>query len=105
LVEQQKVEMKKEQAILVGVQLGHHAQDGLNLDDSLAELELLADTAGLTVVGNLTQKLENPDSRTYLGSGKVEELKILAEELGANVVNYRPATSANWKKRLAMVLK
>jgi GTP-binding protein HflX len=104
LVEQQKVEMKKEQAILVGVQLGHHAQDGLNLDDSLAELELLADTAGLTVVGNLTQKLENPDSRTYLGSGKVEELKILAEELGANVVIFDDELSPRHQRELEEAL-
>ncbi|MGB4595596.1 MAG: GTPase HflX [Anaerolineaceae bacterium] len=95
-----KTEDKKENAILVGVQLGHHAQDGLNLDDSLAELELLADTAGLEVVGNLTQRLENPNSRTYLGSGKVDELKLLVEELGANVVIFDDELSPRHQREL-----
>lgn len=100
MLQQQKSEVKKELAILVGVQLGHHAQDGLSLDDSLAELELLADTAGLEVVGNLTQKLENPNSRTYLGTGKVEELKGLAEELGANVVIFDDELSPRHQREL-----
>ena len=95
-----KTEVKKETAILVGVHLGHHAQDGLNLDDSLAELELLADTAGLEVVGSLTQKLENPNSRTYLGSGKVDELKLLVEELDANVVIFDDELSPRHQREL-----
>jgi len=95
-----KSEEKKELAVLVGVQLGHHAQDGLDLDDSLAELELLADTAGLEVVGSLTQRLENPNSRTYLGSGKVEELKLLAEELSANVVIFDDELSPRHQREL-----
>lgn len=56
------------------------------MEASLEELELLADTAGMDIVGTLTQNLESPNSRTLIGSGKVEELKLLAEDLGADAV-------------------
>lgn len=93
-------EEKEEIAVLVGVRLGHHMQDGLNLDDSLAELELLADTAGLEVVGTLTQNLESPNTKTYLGSGKVEELKLLMGELTANVVIFDDELSPRHQREL-----
>jgi hypothetical protein len=53
---------------------------------SLEELARLADTDGLTVVGQLTQARGHPDPATYLGSGKVEELARLAAEADADVV-------------------
>lgn len=75
----------REKAFLVGV--GLHNEPGLlPLEDSLAELALLADTAGLDIVGELTQKLETPHSETYIGTGKVEELKALVEETLTQVV-------------------
>ncbi|HRQ33766.1 MAG TPA: GTPase HflX, partial [Anaerolineales bacterium] len=58
----------------------------LSLSDSLAELTLLADTAGLEVVGELTQKLDRPHVKTYIGPGKVDELKALVEETLSQVV-------------------
>lgn len=75
----------RERAFLVGVEI-YQEKNLLSLDDSLAELALLADTAGLEVVGEMTQKLERPNPETYIGSGKVEELKALAEETLAQVV-------------------
>ena len=75
----------KERAFLVGVDL--YQQPGLlTLEDSLTELALLSDTAGLDVVGELTQKLNHPHVETYIGPGKVDELKSLAEETQAQVV-------------------
>ena len=56
------------------------------MDESLAELERLADTAGLMVVGRMSQSLNHPDSATYIGSGKLDEAKALVEDLGADVV-------------------
>ena len=44
-------------------------------DEHLEELARLTDTAGAEVVGTLTQQLDRPNPATYLGSGKVEELK------------------------------
>ncbi len=75
----------RERTFLVGVEV--FGQDQLlPLEDSLTELSLLADTAGLEVVGELTQKMERPNAETFIGSGKVEELKALAEETLAQVV-------------------
>ena len=75
----------RERAFLVGADL-HDNHSILSLEDSLAELALLADTAGVDVVGELTQKLNRPHVETYIGPGKVEELKALAEETLCEVV-------------------
>ncbi len=62
----------KERAFLVGVEINR--QGGLlSVDESLNELSLLADTAGLDVVGSATQRLDHPDPKTYIRSGKVLE--------------------------------
>lgn len=75
----------RERAFLVGVELKGR-EELLSLDDSLMELALLADTAGLNVVGQATQRLEQPNSQTFIGPGKVEEVKALVIELGAEVI-------------------
>ena len=75
----------KERAFLIGVDI--HSHDHLlNVDDSLKELELLANTAGVVVVGQLTQKLDHPNPKTYIGSGKITEIKALVEETQADIV-------------------
>ncbi|MFN8718496.1 MAG: GTPase HflX [Gemmatimonadaceae bacterium] len=56
------------------------------VDEHLEELARLADTAGAEVVGTFTQQLDRPNPATYLGSGKVEELKFRIKELGASLV-------------------
>ncbi len=62
----------RERAFLVGVEVRGQKQT-LTLDDSLSELSLLCNTAGLEVVGELTQKIDRPNPETFIGSGKVEE--------------------------------
>ena len=71
-----------ESAILVGVLLPHHQIHG----DPLDELEGLATTAGSRVVGQLTQRRQAPDVTTYLGKGKVEDLKRMAAASDADVI-------------------
>ena len=61
----------RERAVLVGADRGRHDWP---LDESLAELERLADTAGIDVVGVATQRLEKPNPRTFIGSGKAQEI-------------------------------
>ena len=58
----------------------------LSGEDSLDELKRLAETAGLLVVGQISQKLNKPNPNTFMGSGKVQELKALVEEIMADVV-------------------
>ena len=79
------VESPRERAILVGVEFTRGAQL-LPVDESLAELARLADTAGLKVVGQVSQRLIHPDSATYIGRGKLEEVKALASEMDADLV-------------------
>lgn len=89
----------KETAILVGVEV-RDRPGLLALDDSLAELELLADTAELEVVGVLTQRLDSPHPATLIGSGKVDELRELATELGANAVIFDDELSPRQQREL-----
>ncbi len=58
----------------------------LPVEDSLLELNRLADTAGLEVVGQTYQRLNHPNPATYIGAGKVEEIKLLAEDLEVDVI-------------------
>lgn len=76
-------EVKPERAVLVGVEW---RQSSWPVDRSLDELERLADTAGAVVVGRLTQRLDRPVPKSFIGSGKVEELKSLVGRLEADVV-------------------
>ena len=89
----------RERAFLVGVEV-HGQKQLLALEDSLAELSLLADTAGVVVVGELTQKLNRPHVETYIGPGKVEELKALAEETLAEVVIFDDELSPRHQREL-----
>lgn len=75
----------REKAFLVGVDLRSEPSI-LGLEDSLAELALLAETAGLEINGELTQKLDHPNPETFVGSGKVEELRLLVEETQSDIV-------------------
>lgn len=58
-----------EKAVLIAVDTGEY-----DCDISLDELEELAETAGAEVVGRMSQKRDKPDSGTFLGSGRLEEL-------------------------------
>lgn len=73
-------EVKAETAILVG--LITKEQDENKTKEYLDELEFLADTAGAITVKRFTQRVQGPNSVTYVGKGKLEEIKeyIVAEE-------------------------
>ncbi len=64
---------KEEKAVLVG--LVHKDQTEAQLQEYLDELAFLAETAGAVAVKRFTQKLPHPDSRTFIGKGKLEEIK------------------------------
>ncbi|MFL5580704.1 MAG: GTPase HflX [Gemmatimonadaceae bacterium] len=74
-----------ERALLVGATKKGSAQRH-HVDEHLEELARLTDTAGAVVVGELTQALDRPNPRTYLGKGKVEELEQLINESQATLV-------------------
>ena len=66
-----ETEKKTERVFLVGVELA----DTENFDLSMEELQNLAKTAGAEVVGSYSQKREKYDSKTFVGSGKLEEIR------------------------------
>jgi GTP-binding protein HflX len=89
----------RERAFLVGVDL-YQQKSFLPLTDSLNELALLSDTSGLEVVGELTQKLDRPHVKTYIGPGKLEELKQLVEETLSQVVIFDDELSPRHQREL-----
>ncbi|CAH9080938.1 unnamed protein product [Cuscuta epithymum] len=76
----------EEKAYIVGVACKSSTDDSFGIEESLKELAQLADTAGLVVVGSTYQKLSTPNPRTYIGSGKVSEVKSAIHSLGAESV-------------------
>jgi GTPase len=90
-----------EKAFLVGVEI-RNQPSLLALEDSMAELTLLSDTAGLKVVGETTQKLDTPNSETFIGTGKVDEVKALVEETLADVVVFDSELSPRHLRELEL---
>lgn len=72
-----KTEVKAETAVLVG--LITRTQDERKTAEYLDELEFLAETAGAVTVKRFTQRLDSPSSVTYVGKGKLEEIKCYIE--------------------------
>ncbi|MEO7158980.1 MAG: GTPase HflX [Polaromonas sp.] len=88
-------------ALLVGVDLGLP-----NFDADLQELGLLAQTAGLQPVARITCKRRAPDAALFIGSGKADEIKMLAQGTGATEVLFdqslSPAQQRNLERHLDM---
>ncbi|MEY2622434.1 MAG: GTPase HflX [Pseudomonadota bacterium] len=82
-------------ALLVGVDLGLP-----HFDANLAELSELARTAGLDPVARLTCKRQAPDAALFVGSGKAEEIKTLAQTHGAREVLFDQALSPAQQRNL-----
>lgn len=77
-----KTEEEKERVILVAVDV----EDGTDVEDSLDELNELAETAGAVAVGRLIQKREAVHAGTYIGKGKIADLKEMAEQNHADAI-------------------
>jgi GTP-binding protein HflX len=99
-----EVEYRKlllERVLLVGVWTEGSAEDAEN---SLAELKLLAETAGSEVLDGVIQRRKKPDPATFIGSGKVADLRNLVASLGADTViadgELAPAQLRNLEDRL-----
>ena len=97
-----ETEKKTERVFLVGVELA----DTENFDLSMEELQSLAKTAGAKVVGSYSQKREKYDSKTFVGSGKLEEIRQMvdAEEISTVIVNNRltPRQNVNLEESLGV---
>ncbi len=88
-----------ERAFLVGLKIpGEEAL--FPMEDSIEELSQLARTAGLWVVGRTTQRLKKPDPKTLIGSGKVREVRDLAEDALTDVVLFDEELSPRHQREL-----
>lgn len=91
----------KTRCVLVGID---SPQSTWPVDESLDELANLAHSAGAEVVGQIVQSRDRPDPRTYLGEGKVEELRMLCDAHEAELVIFddelSPAQGRNLEARL-----
>ncbi len=92
----------RERIVLVGVQFAPRTRD--EVDAGLDELELLVDTAGADVVGRLVQRRDRPDPATYLGRGKVAELRALAEATDCDTVVFDEELSPAQQRNLEAAL-
>src|SRR5262245_20497340 len=81
--ERTTINVQSERAVLAAVRLPDSHYDRT---DPFGELRALAEQAGAVVVGELSQALDRPVAGTYMGTGKVEELKNLCEALDASTV-------------------
>ncbi len=95
-----------ERAILVGVDLG---RSEWSCEESLAELARLAETDGAEVVLTMTQRLDAPVPKTFIGKGKVDELVSAVRALGADVVIFddelTPSQQANLERAVGEPVK
>ncbi len=81
---EKKIIRQEERAILVGVVQKDQTPE--QVEEYLDELEFLAETAGAVTIKRFTQKLERPDSKTFVGKGKLEEIKNYAKSKGITIV-------------------
>ena len=96
------MEPEPEKAVLVAVEMNRR-EHLWSLDDTLAELEYLANTAGAQVVGNVTQRANRLGS-TYVGSGKVDEIRDMMAELEADVVIFDDELTPSQQRNLENAL-
>lgn len=89
---------EKERAILVSVRWGKTSLE--EAEDSLSELESLAETAGAQVAGSLNQTRSRPDAATLLGKGKLAELAVEIEEKDADLVVFDQELSPSQQRNL-----
>ncbi len=114
MLEKKNVIQQAERAVLVG--LVHKEQTEQQLLDYLAELAFLAETAGAQTVKTFYQKLQHPDKATFVGKGKLEEIKdfcngrnvtilIFDDELsGSQISNIEKATGIKTIDRSDLIL-
>ena len=91
----------QETVILVGTDIDKEQ----NISETLAELERLVETAGGEAVGTIIQRRERPDIATYIGKGKLEELKALQQETNATTVVFDDQLSPAQQRNIEKIME
>lgn len=84
MIDQHNKIKQEEKAILVG--LVYKEQTEIMVNEYLGELAFLAETAGAVAVKTFIQKLPKPDSKTFVGKGKLEEIKVFVQTRGITLI-------------------
>eukprot|EP00850_Spirogloea_muscicola_P013297 SM000089S23853 [mRNA] locus=s89:564806:569291:+ [translate_table: standard] len=95
-------EVFEERAYLVAIKCksGGDRRGLFSVEDSLDELSQLAETAGLLVVGSSYQKLEHPSPRTYVGAGKVSDIRAAVTSFGVETLVFDDELTAGQLRNL-----
>ena len=93
----------KETAVLVG--LINKNQNEEQVNEYLDELAFLAETAGAETLKRFTQKLEHPDSRTFIGSGKLEQIRVFMVENDVKLAIFDDELSGSQIRNIEKVLE
>ena len=102
MLDKKNIIHKEEQAVLVG--LVHKDQTEQQVLEYLDELAFLAETAGAVTVKRFTQKLPHPDSRTFIGKGKLEEIKKYLDGKNIRVIIFDDELSGSQITNIEKVL-
>jgi GTP-binding protein HflX len=94
---------RPERAVLVGV--SRKSDPETKIDDYLDELEFLATSAGAEVVGRFKQRLERPNPKTYVGSGKLQQIEQFIRQNKVDVVIFDDELSPAQQARLEDILQ
>ncbi len=92
----------KETAVLVGLISKNQSEEQVN--EYLDELAFLAETAGAETLKRFTQKLEHPDSRTFIGSGKLEQIRVFMVENNVKLAIFDDELSGSQIRNIEKVL-
>lgn len=95
--------LKKEKAILVALVTQHQSSE--KAKEYLDELTFLAVTLGVNVLATFTQQLEKPNVRTFIGKGKLEEIKVLVEAEQVDMVIFDDELTPSQVRNLENILK
>ena len=89
---------QQETAVLVGLITKN--QDEEKIKEYLDELEFLTETAGAVILNRFTQRLDHPDSKTFIGSGKLQDIKTYVKERGVHLVIFDDELSPAQQRNL-----
>src|ERR1017187_9296250 len=96
---------KKPQEKVVLIGLITKDQSEKESKEYLEELSFLAETAGAVTIKTFVQKMSSPDSRTFIGSGKLNEVRDFVKENKINAVIFDDALSGSQIKNIEKVLE
>jgi GTP-binding protein HflX len=99
----EKEQIEYEKCILVGLTTRH--QNAAKMDEYLDELEFLAFTAGGEVIKRFTQKMDMPNPKTFLGTGKLEDVRAFVEQHEIGTVIFDDELTPGQQRNIEAILE